>query len=68
LDICHKKNPQTLVLWVCGFKVKQQFQFKEEFKCLKIIFQNFPYYLLFYIGLAFENKTELPKKTKNQAI
>ncbi len=21
MDICHKKNPQTLVLWVCGFKV-----------------------------------------------
>jgi hypothetical protein len=21
LDISHKKNPQTLVLWACGFKV-----------------------------------------------
>ncbi len=21
MDICHKINPQTLVLWVCGFKV-----------------------------------------------
>ena len=20
MDICHKKNPQTIVLWACGFK------------------------------------------------
>ena len=37
MDICHKKNPQTIVLWACGFKdtLKMRFdKIDEKFEAL----------------------------------